>query len=427
MRFPANLIQTRLGFPTAPYQPEDGPEQEAGLVKIVDKYGNNDGLARYTDAMHSVSTCNRHQSLIVGDLSERGRLRLQASRAAGVRFFLTHEGTSLDAPPPGSAEGFTVNVRCTAPSWPVHDAVPCIASAVTAKKVLLNTPLLPTLRIVRNSPSLKAHFEDKKFPAFLRVPHGWRHVKLYVHYDWAWWRELGHTSGDFKLYGPTPGDGGKWDGIPGCATPQGPLELCSADTLPLEGRYHDGAIRCDDGNATGSNCRGFIEATYTSDGVHASNVSFFEYYQSNTDPPFSHVDRHSSADGEELLSQVHERLITKHTAELKAKALYEKALAQQPTNALLSMWDPVSTHAIPYTVIYRDTSERLIVGAEITRLRRWHSRDEQSINPGRPVCRWRSRWHCPREGDQALPNAGSLHRKRGVPPRRLGRGSARDG
>ena len=59
-------------------------------------------------------------------------------------------------------------------------------------------------------------------------------------------------------------------------------------------------------------------------------------------PPFVHVDRSSSADGEELLSQVHERLITKHTAELKASGLYDRAVMELPTNALLSMWDPKS-------------------------------------------------------------------------------------
>ena len=216
----SNLIKTRLGFKTEPYQPGDGAHDEACLVKIVDDEGENAGLASYTDAMYN------------------------ATKAAGVRFFLTHEGTSVVAPlSPGyrGADGFTVNVRCTAPSWPVHEASPCSAAGqVTAKKVMLNTPLLPTLRIVRDSPSLKVHFEGGKFPAFLRVPHAWRHVKLYVHYDWAWWRTLGHTSGYFKLYGPTPGDGdGKWDGIPGCESPQGPLEMCSSDTLPLEGRYRE--------------------------------------------------------------------------------------------------------------------------------------------------------------------------------------------
>ena len=40
--------------------------------------------------------------------------------------------------------------------------------------------------------------------------------------------------------------------------------------------------------------------------------------------------------------QVHERLITYHAAQLKAAGLYDRALAQLPTNALLSMWDPKS-------------------------------------------------------------------------------------
>ena len=155
-------------------------------------------------------------------------------------------------------------------------------------------------------------------------------------------KKLGRSLPLFNLYGPTPGDNGHWDGTPRCNGAMGPLQMCSSDTLPLEGRYHDGAILCDDGNATGHQCRGFIEATYTSDGVHPSNVSFFEYYQSNTDPPYVHVNRETTADGEELLSQVHERLITKHSAELKAAGLLDRALAQLPTNALLSMWDPKS-------------------------------------------------------------------------------------
>ena len=291
----SNLIKKRLGLKTTPYQPGDGPRNEAALVKVVDDEGENAGLSKYVDTMHN-------QSL-----------------AAGVRFFLAHEATGVRAPPAGGdGTGFTVDIRCTAPSFPVRNATtPCTAGPVTATRVLLNTPLLPALRIVRNSPSLKAHFEGGKFPAFLHVPHAYRHVKLYVHYDWAWWRQLGLTSGDFSLYGPTPGNN--------------VLAPCSSDTLPLQGRYHDGHVRCDDGNATGSQCRGFIEATYTSDGVHSSNVTFFEYYQSNSDPPFVHVDRTSSSDGEELLAMVHERLTTQHEAELRAAGLYDKALAAVPT------------------------------------------------------------------------------------------------
>jgi hypothetical protein len=259
-----NLIKGKLGLQTAPYQPGGGPADEEQLVKVVDAEGQNHGLARYVERMAN------------------------ASAAAGVRFFLGHEVTALHAPPAnssgGAADCFSLDVRCTAPSFPpapAHTAC-AAAGAVRAGQVLLNTPLLPTLRIVRSSPSLKPHFEHGAFPAFLRVPHAWRHVKLYVHYDWAWWRTLGLTSGDFHLYGPTPEDGGRWDGQPDCGEQGGgrlgPLQTCSADTLPLEGRYHDGHVRCDDGNATGLRCRGFIEATYTSDGVHPPNVTFFEYH-----------------------------------------------------------------------------------------------------------------------------------------------------
>lgn len=269
-----------------------------------------------------------------------------ATLKAGVRYFLTHEGTSIEAPKPGGdGTGFTVNLRCTAPSFPVRDADPsCTASAVTAKRVLLNTPLLPTSRIIQASPSLKPHFEGGKYPAFLRVPHAYRHVKLYVHYDWAWWRQLGLFSGYFSFYGPTPDDGGNWDGNPTCAgnLEQPPLRPCSSDTLPLEGRYHDGNVICEDGNKTGSQCRGFIEATYTSDGVHPTNVTFFEYFQANSDPPYTDIDRTSTADGEDLLDQVHYQLLSYHKDQLVAAGLYEKAAAQLPTNALLSMWDPKS-------------------------------------------------------------------------------------
>lgn len=55
-------------------------------------------------------------------------------------------------------------------------------------------------------------------------------------------------------------------------------------------------------------------ARYTSDGVHGSNVTFFELYQTATDPPFVHVDNATSSDGAHLLSLVHERLLTAHAS-----------------------------------------------------------------------------------------------------------------
>eukprot|EP01050_Picozoa_sp_SAG11_P023105 SAG11_NODE_4552_length_1852_cov_7.759270_1_plen_540_part_00 len=409
-----NLIKGKLALHTAPYQPGGGPSDEEQLIKVVDAEGENHGLARYVERMAN------------------------ETRAAGVRYFMTHEATALQAPAPGDAAGsFTVEIRCTAPSFPARaPSAGCAAGAVTAKKVLLNTPLLPTLRIVSASPSLKPHFEGAKFPAFLRVPHAWRHVKFYVHYDWAWWRTLGHTSGDFNLYGPTPGDNGKWDGIAGCRSPRGPLEMCSSDTLPLEGRYHDGHVRCDDGNVTGMRCRGFIEATYTSDGVHASNVTFFEYYQSNTDPPYVAVDREATADGTELLDQVHERLITKHEAQLKAKGLYAqvRCCRPRPPPATLGyrvrLRRPVElTAEAARAGPRRQADERaaLDVGPEEPGLRRRHARDERRDDPGRRLRAGRRGGDGAGEDDPAVQDARPLRRERGFPPGRLGRGLARDG
>lgn len=134
-----NLIKGKLGLHTAPYQPGLGPDDEHCLVKVVDAEGQNHGLARYVEKMAN------------------------ESEAAGVRIFLGHEATVVHAPAPGDTTGsFTVDVRCTPAGFPVAPPPPsgscAAAGAVTAKKVMLNTPLLPTLRIVRNSPSLKAHF-----------------------------------------------------------------------------------------------------------------------------------------------------------------------------------------------------------------------------------------------------------------------------
>ena len=64
--------------------------------------------------------------------------------------------------------------------------------------------------------------------------------------------------------------------------------------------------------------------------------------QANSDPPYTNIDRTSTADGEDLLDQVHYQLLAYHKDMLVAAGLYDKAAAQVPTNALLSMWDPKS-------------------------------------------------------------------------------------
>ena len=41
-------------------------------------------------------------------------------------------------------------------------------------------------------------------------------------------------------------------------------------------------------------------------------MTFFEYFQPNTNPPMVEVDRTGSSDGEYLLAMAHERMITYH-------------------------------------------------------------------------------------------------------------------
>jgi len=191
----------------------------------------------------------------------------------------------------------------------------------------LNVPLMPAMKLLRASPSVKSYFKDGAFTTFLRTPYAIRHVNYYVHYDWAWWRTMGKTFGNFQLDG-------------GCSGTR-VLEPCSVETpsLPLDGRYHDGPFRCDDGNPTGRACRGFIEVTYTSDGVTPYRVNFFSNFQTQTDPPYVIVDHNTSADGEELLRQTHERLLALHKDELQSSGIYSEVAALKPTMALLSLWD----------------------------------------------------------------------------------------
>lgn len=307
----ANLIQKKLGFRTEGY----GSSFD-GMVKIVNRTtGRNAGLSAYPDRL------------------------AELARAAGVRFFFGYHLDSLDV----SAAPAT-----TALTFAKTALMPAGANVSVAGKVLLNTPLMPTARIVRNSPTLKAHFVGGKYPDFLRTPFPYRHIKFYVHYNWAWWRQLGLTHGDFSYYLPDESDPVDSFDNRGSAEmcnagTTRPLMSCSSDTMPLEGRYHDGDFRCDDGVLNGTKCRGFIEATYTSDGVHPSNVTYFYTRQTAYDPsPFIHVDAESSSDGGELLARVHARLIAKHKPLLAKSGLLAKANATLPTNAVLSMWDPRS-------------------------------------------------------------------------------------
>lgn len=287
------VIQQALHLPTVRYRyPSYNGSDYKGCSKIVSAAGTreNAGFATYIEAMANESA------------------------ALGVRYYFTHDLQQLVAPAPGtSSAASTLKFGGGA--------------IFTATSVLLNLPVLPLNKLVHTSPSLQPHLERSQFGgAFLRVPHGFRLFKLLLHYDWAWWRSLGLLDGSFTS--------GECD--------SGGCPLCTCDQiLPLQGRYHDAHVICDDGNETGNNCRGFIQAVYTSDGSHSTAVSAWETWAAGgTSPPHQSFTNTSGGDSAWLLRVMHQSLLAAHRTQLDAKGLTAAATAALPSEAHLLLWDP---------------------------------------------------------------------------------------
>ena len=181
----ASLVQNGLKLPVKTYEPVGN---EHGMVKIVDDHGENAGLLTYVEKMYS------------------------AAVNAGVRIFYGYHLDNITVSPQQKGK-FTFNLTFAN------------GATVTTSQILLNLPLQPALRVLQASRrALRPYYDGGRFPMFLRVPEVIRHVKFYVHYDWAWWRALGLTSGDFRFYSQ--------DGVCRFAT------CPCAQQLPLQGRYH---------------------------------------------------------------------------------------------------------------------------------------------------------------------------------------------
>ena len=159
-------------------------------------------------------------------------------------------------------------------------------------------------------------------PPALQVPTPIDGVKLYPHYENAWWiNALNLSSGEF---GPDFHN-----------MTSAPLKQLPA----LSGRYHDGHTRCD--GPDDAPCRGYLEATYT----YATGARWFLNHQPSGDPPYSRLE-YSQPTGRFALDLVHEVLLEYHKAGLeqasKAAGKNLTALVEKlrPTSALLSYWGP---------------------------------------------------------------------------------------
>jgi hypothetical protein len=172
----ASLTKNALKLRVASYE-EKGDED--GMVKIVDDEGQNAGLLTYVERM------------------------MNTSIALGLQYYSLHQLDDFDVTAsselPLSNSGATANV-----TFNLNFAN---GKSATASELLLNLPLQPAMRVLQAARTRKALKPYGKsigvdpVSSFLHVPMVVRHVKLYVHYDWAWWRNLGLTFGNFNLYG----------------------------------------------------------------------------------------------------------------------------------------------------------------------------------------------------------------------------------
>lgn len=91
---------------------------------------------------------------------------------------------------------------------------------------------LPCAQVLRASPTLRVSAEVHRAIHKLQPVYA---VKFYLYYSDAWWiTKLGHTEGGFEAEG-------------------------NAISPPLQGRYHDGDVKC---NADKTKCHGFLQTNY---------------------------------------------------------------------------------------------------------------------------------------------------------------------
>jgi hypothetical protein len=230
------LIVDKLGLSVACYDPAEDPCEK---FILVDEAGHNAGFATYVEELATKLF------------------------AQGARWFPRRRVVSVAPRDPGLALTFASGAQAT------------------AEKTILNIPQRPLLEIMRGSPTLGL---DASAFAAAHAVQTEVVTKLYLYYDVAWWRELGLTSGDFKLDG-------------------------DAANMPLKGRYHDGDVVCDDEDDPAT-CRGFLLAVYDHD-YSGEAAMFFRRYQRERPEPVTILSG-ATPEGAAFLAHAHERLLECH-------------------------------------------------------------------------------------------------------------------
>ena len=237
------------------------------------------------------------------------------------------ETLAQKAPPPNLALRFgheLVSVGSPSPAAPLTLQF-ANGEEVAATRLVLNIPQRPLLRILGRSPDLTP--PSVPWPAPLTYGNAYPIVKVYAHYENAWWRnELNLSAGTFNNSAAWRSDAGGIFSSEDClAAKQAPF--------PVQGSYHDADVRCD--GPPGAPCRGFLQAAYMGD---PQAVRLYEEFHLSGNDSALVLDPSSRADHRFALDGVHAALVAVHSAALEAKGVYDKVAAMRPSGAVISAW-----------------------------------------------------------------------------------------
>jgi len=255
------------------------------LHKIVDAQGHDAGYLSFVEAM------------------------VEHALPANLALHFGYEATSIDHE---GAAGDLITLRFA-------------NGASEAARVVLNVPQRPLLRLLSRSPTLFT--PQTPWPAPLTYGNAYPIVKVYVHYDDAWWRnDLNLTAGTFN-------NSAAWRSTTPSIFTQEDCLAAQQTPFPLQGSYHDGDVRCD-GEAARP-CRGFLQAAYMGD---PQAVRLYEEFHLSGNDSAVVLDP-SRPDHRYALDGVHNALINLHKPQLsKVPGALARVMAMRPSAAVISAW-----------------------------------------------------------------------------------------
>jgi len=264
------------------------------VYNLVDESGNKNGFATFSEVM------------------------LQKMIDEGACWFPNHELSRFEKAQDKQIQRSFLNLSPTKLYF--SNGVETSVSRAT----ILNIPQRPLMKVIRNSDLDTAGILDGPKLDALHSVQTVVSTKLYLYYPkgHVFWYELGLLSGTFDYAG-------------------------DAQNMLLEGRYHDGHVKCDDMNDFRT-CHGFLLAVYSSD-FSGNKAQYFRRFQRDRPEPVTFI-TNKDLEGKSFLKHAHKRLEEYHLYE-KEDAPYTGFLAYQifektspPLFAVLATWN----NAIPW-------------------------------------------------------------------------------